>query len=76
MGGLLQTKQTWRMSDSENGSEDETVLEDHAEYTAPLVLAMLVKRKASAAHVVRNKDIRHYNPSKTFLARDWSKHVT
>ena len=28
MGGLLQTKQTWRLSDSENGGEEETLLED------------------------------------------------
>ena len=60
MGGLLQTKQTWRLSDSENGGEEETLLEDQAEYTAPRILAMLVKKKAHAAHIERNNDIRRY----------------
>lgn len=60
MGGMLQTKQTWRMSDSEKGTKDETLLEDPAEYTAPRILAMLVKRKAYAAHIERNNDIRRY----------------
>ena len=60
MGGLLQTKQTWRLGDSENGDEGEILLEDQAEYTAPRILAMLVKRKAYAAHIERNEDIRRY----------------
>ncbi|KAM7432725.1 hypothetical protein ABFA07_016903 [Porites harrisoni] len=46
MNGIFQINQEFHMSDSEGG----TLLEDHASYTAPRILARIVLSEAHAAH--------------------------
>ena len=54
INGMFLINQEFHMSDSEGG----TLLEDHASYTAPRVLARIVLRKAHAAHSAILENIR------------------
>ena len=61
MGGIIQIRQTWKMTDSEsNGSEDETLLEDHVEFTTRCLLARFAKWTALGAHTNMLEHIRQH----------------
>lgn len=60
MGGIFIVTQHWYMSDSTNGSRDETLLEDHFEFTTARILSRFVKTVASGAHNTMLKNIRQH----------------
>ena len=60
LSGIFKLKQKWLLTDSENGSEDGTLLEDHVTHTAPLLLARFSKKEAIAAHTFLLENIRQY----------------
>ena len=57
MNGSLKINQGFRLADSEEGG---TLLEDHAAYTAPRLLARLTRRQAFAAHTAITENTRLY----------------
>lgn len=57
--GMVKINQGFHLADAENGREG-TMLGDHAEYTAPRILARFVLRKATAAHIVITQNIRQH----------------
>lgn len=57
MNGALKINQGFRLADSEEGG---TLLEDHAAYTAPRLLARLTRRQAFAAHTAITENTRLY----------------
>ncbi|KAJ7386952.1 hypothetical protein OS493_003910 [Desmophyllum pertusum] len=61
VGGIIQVRHTWKMTDSKsNGGEDETLLEDHFEFTTRCLLARFVKRTALGVHTDMLKSIRKH----------------
>ncbi|XP_078362886.1 uncharacterized protein LOC144647018 [Oculina patagonica] len=60
MGGIVQVTQHWYMTDSKNNNGDETLLEDHFEFTTARLLSRFTKKEASAAHATMMKNIRQH----------------
>ena len=59
-GGYFQINQKWVLSDSRNGEEDGTFLEDHFTFTTPRILSRLAKPQARAAHTGLLENIWRY----------------
>lgn len=59
-GGLLQVTEHWYVTDSKNGSGDETLLEDHWEFTTPRLFSGFIKEGAGAAHTTMMQNIRQH----------------
>lgn len=60
MGGYFQINMRWLLSDSKNGSEEGTLLEEKHISTAPLILTRISKRIAVAEHTMLLENIRKY----------------
>ena len=58
--GMVKINQGFDFSDAKKGNEDGTMLDDHAEYTAPRILARFVLREAVAAHTAITQNIRQH----------------
>ncbi|KAJ7386268.1 hypothetical protein OS493_010672 [Desmophyllum pertusum] len=58
--GMVKINQGFDFSDAKKGNEDGTMLGDHAEYTAPRILARFVLREAVAAHTAITQNIRQH----------------
>ena len=59
-GGYFQINQKWVLSDSKNGEEDGTFLEDHFTFTTPRILSRLAKPQAQATHTGLLENIWRY----------------
>ena len=57
MGGKLQINQGFHLTDSEEGG---TLVVDHGAYTAPRLLARLIRNQAHASHVKINENTLQY----------------
>lgn len=60
IGGILQIRQHWYVADSKNGNGDETLLEDHFEFTTARVLSRVVMRLSPPAHKDMLENIRQH----------------
>jgi len=57
MGGMLHINQGFRVTDAKDGG---TLLEDHAEYTAPRILTRFIRSVAHDAHTKITQNIKNY----------------
>ncbi|KAL9981417.1 hypothetical protein ACROYT_G010120 [Oculina patagonica] len=58
--GLLQVTEHWHVTDSKNGNGDETLLEDHWEFTTPRLFSRFIKKDAPPVHSTMMENIRQH----------------